>query len=161
MILQILTYPDSGLRIRATRVDTITDRIEKIAWDMISTMEQADGIGLAAVQVGIPYRIVTMRMPDGDPHILINPKIYSYSKAKVSRTEACLSVPGAAAPVSRPQQIWATYQDLTGKEHDIALENIEAACLQHEIDHLDGKLFIDRISYLRRTRMYKHPSQIF
>lgn len=161
MLLNILTYPDAGLRIVATRVEVITDRTEHIAWDMLSTMEQANGIGLAAVQVGIPQRIVTMIMPDGDPHILINPHIYNFSKEKVHCVEACLSVPGAAAQVTRPQRIWVTYQDLSGKEHDIELQDLEAACLQHEVDHLDGKLFIDRISDLRRARMYKTPVGIF
>jgi len=159
MILQILTHPDPLLRVVAARVGAITDRTEKVAWDLIATMEQADGIGLAATQVGIAQRIVVMQMPDGEPHVLINPHIYSHSKEMAHRIEACLSVPGAAAQVTRPQKVWATYQDLSGKEHDIELQDLAAACLQHEVDHLNGLLFIDKISPLRRSRMHKQPPQ--
>jgi peptide deformylase len=125
---------------------------------MFAAMYAAPGIGLAAPQVGVGWRLVVVDLvPDGKPApmTLINPEILAASKEKATREEGCLSLPGQYADVTRPAQVKVRYSDVDGAKHDIEADGLLAACLQHEIDHLDGILFVDHISALRRNMILR------
>ena len=144
-IRRIRLYPDPVLREPATPVGAVDDSVRQLARDMAETMYDAPGVGLAAPQVGVQRRVVVYRVSEEDElHTLINPAIVS-SSGEVTEEEGCLSIPGLAYPVTRAQKVRVTALDLDGKQLAYDAEDMEARVIQHEIDHLDGVLFIDRI----------------
>lgn len=156
MLLEIVTYPDPRLKERCEPVEEITDEICQLAADMIETMYAAPGVGLAAPQVGRSLRLLVMdpreREGERNPRVLVNPELEPMGEQMVSEQEGCLSVPlSYRADVPRWSSVRVRATDLEGKPIDEVLEGFPAVVVQHEVDHLDGALFIDRISRLRRT----------
>ena len=155
----ILILPDKRLRQVSEPVKTIDADIRKLVDDMFETMYDAPGIGLAAIQVGTPTRVVTMDLAKKDdpkePQVFINPEIVWSSEDKATYEEGCLSIPEYYDEVERPAQVKVKYLDLEGKPHEIEANGLLATCLQHEIDHLNGVLFIDHLSKLKRDRVTK------
>ncbi len=156
-LLDILHYPDPRLRASARPVETIDDGIRRIVDDMFETMYAAPGIGLAAIQVNIRKRIVTIDISEGrdQPLCLINPEIIEVGESRCESKEGCLSVPDLFEKVSRPDRIRVRCLDQDGQSREFEAQDLLAVCIQHEIDHLDGKLFIDRLSRLKRGRIRK------
>jgi peptide deformylase len=166
-ILRIFETPDPVLRQISTPVETVDDELRALITDMFETMYHAPGIGLAAVQVGVPKRLLVMDLqepadPDDpespvvkDPRVFINPQILAHSDHEVPYTEGCLSVPDQYAEVLRPDRIRASWMDEHGKTHEKDLDGLLAVCLQHEMDHLEGVLFIDHLSKLKRDMVLK------
>lgn len=156
MILEILKYPDPRLAQVSKPVSEITDEIRNLAEDMIDTMYKAEGIGLAAPQIGRFIRILVMdplhKENQREPRVFINPELELCGELINSENEGCLSVPlNFRADVQRAAAARVRYMDLDGNEQEELLEGLPAIVIQHETDHLDGKLFIDKISHLRRT----------
>jgi peptide deformylase len=151
----ILILPDKRLRTVSEPVKTVDAETRKLVADMFETMYDAPGIGLAAIQVGVPRRIVTMDLAKKDepkkPQVFINPELVWASDEKQMREEGCLSIPEIYEEVERPAQVRVKYLDLDGNEREVEANGILATCLQHEIDHLNGVLFIDHISRLKRN----------
>lgn len=165
-ILSILETPDPRLRTISTPVETIDDQLQQLIDDMLETMYAAPGIGLAAIQVGVPRRllVIDLQEPESDaedapvvrnPMIFINPKIMEGSAEQSVYNEGCLSVPDQYAEVERPARIKASWMDRKGRIHEEALDGLIATCLQHEMDHLEGILFIDHLSRLKRDMVLK------
>jgi peptide deformylase len=163
-IRRIIEVPDPLLRQKSTPVETVDDEIRKLVADMFDTMYEAPGIGLAAIQVGVPKRVLVIDLqepeeeggePVRDPRVFINPEIVEHSDQDVPYTEGCLSVPDQFAEVDRPDRIRARWLDENGKQHDEVIEGLLAVCLQHEMDHLEGILFIDHLSRLKREMILK------
>jgi len=155
-LLHILHHPDPRLRRRAEPVEQVDDAIRQLAADMLETMYDAPGIGLAAIQVGIAKRLIVLDITEEakDPVCLINPVIVESSGAE-RMDEGCLSVPGIVEPVDRAQRIRYRALGLDGQPLEREAEGLLAVCIQHEIDHLDGKLFIDRLTEVKRQRIRK------
>jgi peptide deformylase len=155
----ILILPDKRLRLVCEPVKTIDREIKILVADMFETMYEAPGIGLAAIQVGVPRRVVTMDLAkkeeEKEPRVLINPEILWKSEEKATYEEGCLSIPEFYEDVERPAQVRVKYLDLEGREQELEASGLLATCLQHEIDHLNGVLFIDHISRLKRERVVK------
>jgi peptide deformylase len=155
----ILTLPDPRLRLVSEPVDKVDAEIRKLVDDMFETMYGAPGIGLAAIQVGVPQRVVTMDLAKKDepknPTVYINPELVWASEERSTYEEGCLSIPEYYEEVERPAQVKVRYTDLEGKEQEVEANGLLATCLQHEIDHLNGVLFIDHISKLKRSRVIK------
>ncbi len=155
--MKIFTYPDPVLRAHAEPIKEIDDALQNLIDDMIITMYEAPGIGLAANQVGVLKRLIVFdEFPGEDeqnPQVLINPEIV-LEEGKITSEEACLSVLDYAADVSRSSYVKVRGLDRHGNPLEIETEDLKAICLQHEIDHLDGRLFIDHISSLKRS-LYK------
>jgi peptide deformylase len=155
----IIILPDKRLRSVSKPVDKIGDDVRTLVADMFETMYEAPGIGLAAIQVGVPLRVVTMdlskREEDSEPKVFINPEIVSSSDEKSVYEEGCLSIPDIHEDVERPARVRVRYLDLDGKPQEADAEGLFATCIQHEIDHLNGVLFIDHISKLKRDRIVK------
>jgi len=177
-ILPILEVPDPRLKQVSKPVDNFDDQLKILVADMFETMYDAPGIGLAAIQVGIPLRVLVIDLqpedPDAEPEpcnhdghhhhhqptkkeprIFINPEILDPSEEYSVYQEGCLSVPDIYADVERPARIRARWQDLDGNFHEEAMEGLMATCLQHEIDHLEGVVFIDHLSRLKRQMALK------
>ncbi len=156
MKLNILEYPDPRLRLTARPIKEVRDTIRRLADDMLETMYAARGIGLAATQVGITKRLLVMDISEGpkEPLVLINPRILDHS-GSVETDEGCLSVPGFYEPVRRAARIDIEYLDRNGELVRADWDGLRAVCAQHEIDHLDGKLFVDHLSSLKRNRIRK------
>ena len=158
-IKPLIILPDPVLRQVSKPVETVDARIQSFADDMLETMYDAPGIGLAAIQVGEPLRMlvadVSKEEEDKNPLILINPQVLASSDTRSTYEEGCLSIPGYYAEVERPAEIKVKYLDRDGKEQVLDADGILATCLQHEIDHLDGVLFIDHISRLKREMVVK------
>jgi peptide deformylase len=160
-VLPILEVPDPRLKVKATPVAEIDAWLRKLAEDMLETMYQAPGIGLAATQVGAMKRVCVVDVADkknGEeprPMVLVNPDITWQSEDAESAEEGCLSLPSHYADVIRPRSVRVRYRDLEGAEQEVAADGLLARCLQHEIDHLDGVLFIDRISALKRSMILR------
>lgn len=162
-ILQILEVPDARLKTVSTPVETFDDALKTLVDDMIDTMYDANGIGLAAIQVGEPKRVLVIDLqeapegeePDKNPLIFINPEILDPSEELAGYKEGCLSVPEQFADVERPASIRARWQDLDGNVHEENMDGLMATCLQHEMDHLEGILFIDHLSRLKRQMVLK------
>ncbi len=152
----VLQFPDPLLKRKSKPVSAVTEEIRQLAADMIEVMYDEPGIGLAAPQVGEAIRLVVMDTDwteegaERQPKVMINPEILS-SEGKITWTEGCLSVPDFQAEVERAANVRVRYQDLDGNEQIEDASELRAVCFQHEIDHLDGKLFIDRISRLKRS----------
>ena len=155
----ILILPDPKLRLVSEPVAAIDGEIRRLADDMFETMYDAPGIGLAAIQVGVPKRVVTIDVAKKDaprePQVFINPEIVSSSEEKSVYEEGCLSIPDIHEDVERPTRVRVRYLDLDGTAHEVEADGLLAICLQHEIDHLNGVLFIDHISKLKRDRTLK------
>ena len=153
----VLKFPDKRLRRVSRPVEEIDDALRELARDMCDVMYDEPGIGLAAPQVGEPVRLVvvdtewTSEDAERNPLILVNPEL-SEHEGEIVWTEGCLSVPDFEAEVKRAERVLLRAQDLDGKELEIRAEGLQAVCFQHEVDHLDGVLFIDHISRLKRTR---------
>lgn len=160
-LLPILEVPDPRLKIKAAPVAEVDAELRKLATDMLETMYQAPGIGLAATQVGAMKRICVVDVTDkknGEeprPMVLVNPDITWRSEDAEAAEEGCLSLPSHYADVIRPRSVRVRYLDLEGAEQEVAADGLLARCLQHEIDHLDGVLFIDRISTLKRNMILR------
>ncbi|MGE5240928.1 MAG: peptide deformylase [Bacteroidota bacterium] len=152
----ILHYPDPRLRRRANPVVAVTDDTRRLVDDMAETMYQAPGIGLAAVQVDEPWRIVVIDISETRDRlqVFINPEI-TFREGEQEREEGCLSVPGIYEPVVRANHIRVRALDRDGKPFEVEVEGLLATCIQHEIDHLDGKVFVDYLSRLKQTRIRK------
>ena len=151
---EILVIPDKRLRLVSEPVKKIDAEVKKLIEDMFETMYEAPGIGLAAIQVGVPKRIVTMDLSKKDEdkaqRVFINPEIVWSSDEKNVHEEGCLSIPEFYEDVERPAKVKVKYLDLDGKQHEMEAEGLLATCMQHEIDHLNGKLIIDFLSRLKR-----------
>lgn len=156
-VLEILEFPDPRLRTRAEPVESVDDSIRELINDMFETMYQAPGIGLAATQVNVHRRLLVMDVSEGatQPMVFINPEYEVLDDELGEYDEGCLSVPGFYETVSRPQRIRVTALDREGEAFTTELEGLAAICLQHEVDHLDGKLFVDYLSPLKRQRIRK------
>ena len=163
-LLPIVEVPDPRLRQISSPVDKVDDEVRALVADMFETMYAAPGIGLAAVQVGVARRILVIDLqepeeeggePVRDPRVFINPEIVEHSDHEVPYTEGCLSVPDQYAEVDRPDRIRARWLDLDGKVREEEIEGLLATCLQHEMDHLNGVLFIDHLSRLKRDMVLK------
>ena len=159
-ILTILEVPDPGLRAVAAPVEAVDDAVRATVDDMFDTMYHARGIGLAATQVGITRRIVVIDLQERegerrDPRVFINPELVSVSDELSVYNEGCLSIPDQYAEVQRPARCRARWLDEQGGAREEDLDGLMATCLQHEIDHLNGVLFIDHISRLKRSMLLK------
>lgn len=154
-ILEILEFPDPRLRTIAKPVTKVDDRVRKLVDDMFETMYDAPGVGLAASQVNVHERIVVIDVSEdkSQPLVFINPEISVLDDALFQYEEGCLSVPGFYEAVDRPEHIRVKALDRDGKEFTIAPTGLLAVCIQHELDHLNGKLFVDYVSPLKRNRI--------
>jgi peptide deformylase len=156
-IKPLVILPDSQLRLVSKPVETITDEIRRLADDMLDTMYDAPGVGLAAIQVGAPLRMVTMDVSKSEteraPMVLINPEVTWTSEEKRTYEEGCLSIPEYYEEVERPDRIRFRYMNLQGETVEQEADGLMATCVQHEIDHLNGILFIDYLSKLKRDRV--------
>ena len=158
-VRNILILPDKRLRLVSKPVAKVDSATRKLIDDMFETMYAAPGIGLAAIQVGEPKRIVTLDLAKKDdpkePQVFINPELVWTSDGKKTHEEGCLSIPEYYEEVERPAEVKVRYLDLEGKSREVEARGLLATCLQHEIDHLNGVLFIDHISRLKRDRVIK------
>ncbi len=159
-VLKILEYPDPRLRLRAAPVPAVTDEIRQLAADMLETMYAAPGVGLAATQVDRHIRLVVLDLSEtrDQPQVLINPEILSREGVENS-DEGCLSVPGVTEGVDRAARIRFRAMDTQGKIIESDAAGLQAVCIQHELDHLDGKLFVDYLSELKRQRLKKRAEK--
>ena len=155
----IIKLPDPRLRLVSAPVQAVDDGVRRLVEDMFETMYDAPGIGLAAIQIGVPQRVVTLDLAKKDepknPHVFINPEVVWSSEEKKTHEEGCLSIPEYYEEVERPAQVKIRYLDLDGKPQELDAEGILATCLQHEIDHTNGVLFIDYLSKLKRSMVIK------
>ena len=158
-ILPMVLLPDPILRQRSLPVERVDDDLRRLADDMFETMYEAPGIGLAAVQVGVPRRLITLDVSRGDepadPLVLINPELVHASGERALNEEGCLSIPDYFADVERPERVRVRWTDLDGREQEREADGLFAVCVQHELDHLEGALFIDHLSRLRRDRVVR------
>jgi peptide deformylase len=160
--LDIITLPDRKLRVKSTPVERIDDELRAFMDSMLATMYEAPGVGLAAIQVGVPRRVVTIdaaqradETAEPDPLFLINPEILWSSDERAVAEEGCLSIPEYFAEVERPAKVRVAYLDREGKKQELDVDGVLAVVMQHEIDHLDGRLFIDHLSRLKRDMVIK------
>lgn len=160
----LVLLPDSQLRLMSKPVEGVDKAVRKLVDDMFATMYAAPGIGLAAIQVGTPLRVVTMDVSKRDdtqePMALINPEIVWSSEEMRVMEEGCLSIPEYYESVERPDKIRLRYRDIDFKEHEIEADGVLATCVQHEVDHLNGILFIDYLSKLKRDRVIKKYTKL-
>lgn len=166
-LLDIITIPDRTLRQKSAPVERIDDDLKRLMDQMLATMYEAPGVGLAAIQVGVPRRLITIDVvakeseedeesePTKDPLFLINPEIVWRSDEPSIYEEGCLSIPEYYAEVERPAKVRFRYLDREGRQQEREAEGLLATVVQHEIDHLDGKLFIDHLSKLKRDMVIK------
>jgi peptide deformylase len=166
-IREIIILPDKQLRLVSKKIEKVTPEIRQLADDMFETMYAAPGIGLAAIQVAEPVRLITMDLAkkneEGEvnpqPRVFINPEILSSSEEVSVYEEGCLSIPEYYEEIERPAKVRVRFTDLDGKVHEEDAEGLFATCIQHEIDHLNGVLFIDYLSKLKRDRVQKKFSK--
>ena len=160
---KILTEPNETLREKSLKVEHVDDEIRNLMDDMLETMYAAPGIGLAAIQVGVAKRIIVLDIAPKDepkkPMFFVNPKIISKSDNNSTYEEGCLSVPGQFAEIDRPDKCHISYIDYDGQQKEIKAEGMIATCIQHEMDHLEGILFIDYLSKLKKTMIVKKLSK--
>ena len=160
MLRKILTEPDPILRKKCEPLEKVDTETKKLMDDMLETMYAAPGIGLAAIQVGILKRLVVIDISKGEeekkPIFLINPQIIHQSKKTSIYEEGCLSLPGQFAEIDRPDKCHIKYLDYNGDSKELKAEGLLATCIQHEIDHLEGILFIDYLSKLKRSMITKN-----
>jgi|TARA_B110000444_G_C18605564_1_gene485143 peptide deformylase len=162
-IRKILTEPDPFLRQKSKKVDKVDNDIRSLMNDMLETMYEAPGIGLAAIQVGVPKRIIVIDLSKNDqkkePLYFVNPEIISRSDQDATYEEGCLSVPNQFAEIDRPDKCHVKFLDYDGKEQSLKAEGLLATCIQHEMDHLEGILFIDYLSKLKKSMIIKKLSK--
>ena len=160
---EILTEPNKILRQKSSIVEKVDKDIQKLMNDMLETMYAAPGIGLAAIQVGVAKRIIVLDIAPKDsprnPMYFINPEIVQRSENHVTYEEGCLSVPGQFAEIDRPEKCHIKYLDYQGEKKEIKAEGMLATCIQHEMDHLEGILFIDYLSRLKKSMIIKKLSK--
>ena len=156
-LLPVIVAPDPRLKIISKPVAEVTDEIRELAADMFETMYDAPGIGLAATQINVHKRIVVIDVSEdhSEPMVFINPQITVLSDQQREWEEGCLSVPGFHEIVIRPRDVQVSAQGVDGKHFELEPDELLAVCIQHEIDHLDGKLFVDYISSIKRLRIRK------
>ncbi|HQQ63064.1 MAG TPA: peptide deformylase [Pseudomonadales bacterium] len=156
-LLEILEFPDPRLRTKAKPVTQIDEKVNRLIDDMFETMYNAPGVGLAATQVNVHQQIVVIDVSEekNEPLVFINPSIITIDDSLCEYDEGCLSVPGFYETVSRPQNIRVSALDRHGNPFEIQPSGLLAVCIQHELDHLSGILFVDHISALKRTRIRK------
>ena len=163
-VMTILEIPDAGLREVAAAVGSVDDSTRTLIDEMVETMYDARGIGLAATQVGVAQRVVVIDLQEGeddegkpirDPRAFVNPELLWQSKALSKYNEGCLSIPEQYAEVERPSRCRVQWLDRDGEAHEDEMDGLMATCMQHEIDHLNGVLFIDHISRLKRDMIVK------
>jgi len=165
-LMPIIEIPDPLLRAQSAPVESITDDISKLIEDMFDTMYDAPGIGLAAIQVAVPRRllVIDLQEPESEeedaepvrrPHVFINPEIVHRSDARKIYNEGCLSIPDQYAEIERPDIVSATWIDEKGQKQEGEFGGLMSVCLQHEVDHLNGVLFIDHLSRLKRDMVVK------
>ena len=162
-IRKILTIPDSKLREKSSPVKKVDKEIKNLMDDMIKTMYHAPGIGLAAIQIGVPKRVVVMDISKDpkkkEPMYFVNPEITWKSKVNSTYEEGCLSIPNQFAKIDRPNQCSVEFLDYNGNKKEIKAEGLLSTCIQHEIDHLNGVLFIDYLSKLKKDIIIKKVSK--
>ena len=162
-VRKILTEPNPVLRQKSQPVDKVDDLTRKLMDDMLETMYLAPGIGLAAIQVGVLKRIIVLDISKDpekkEPMYFVNPVIVSTSKNNITYEEGCLSVPGQFAEIDRPDRCYVKYLDYNGNHKELKSEGLLATCIQHEIDHLEGILFIDYLSNLKKSMIIKKLSK--
>tara|TARA_Y100000590_G_scaffold469012_1_gene654401 strand:- start:1896 stop:2420 length:525 start_codon:yes stop_codon:yes gene_type:complete len=160
---EILTEPNKILRTKSLPVEIVDGDLQKLMDDMLETMYAAPGIGLAAIQVGVPKRVIVLDIAKKDepknPMYFINPEIIQKSKNESTYEEGCLSVPGQFAEINRPERCHIKYLDYYGQPKELKTEGMLATCIQHEMDHLEGILFIDYLSKLKKTMIIKKLSK--
>ncbi len=156
-VLEILEFPDPRLRNKAKEVKTVDDSIRKLADDMLETMYDAPGVGLAAIQVNVPLRVIVVDITteQNEPRVFINPIITPVDTCTKESQEGCLSVPGFYEPVARYERISVRALDKNGQTFELECDELLSICIQHEVDHLNGKLFVDYLSPLKRQRIKK------
>ncbi len=158
-IKPLIILPDPVLRQVSKPVERVDDSLRRLADDMLETMYDAPGIGLAAIQIGLPLRLLVIDLAKEDdepaPHVFVNPEILGSSDERSVYEEGCLSIPEYYAEVERPASVRVKYVDRDGTEQEMMAEGLMATCLQHEIDHLNGVLFIDHISKLKRDMVVR------
>ena len=155
--LKILIFPAPKLRKVAKKIQKFDKSLEMLAQKMLQTMYEAEGIGLAATQVDVHIRLVVMDLSEerDEPRVFVNPEYTILDKSPFTYEEGCLSIPGFNEEISRPSKILLKWQDLQGNFHEDQPDGIFTVCAQHEIDHLDGKLFVDYLSPIKRDRIRK------
>ena len=160
---KILTEPNTILRQKSLAVEKIDEDLQKLMADMLETMYAAPGIGLAAIQIGIPKRVIVLDIEQKEgkknPIFFVNPEIVEKSENNSIYEEGCLSVPGQFAEIARPDKCYLKYLDYYGEKKEIKAEGMLATCIQHEIDHLEGILFIDYLSKLKKSMIVKKLSK--
>jgi peptide deformylase len=158
-LLPIITAPDKRLKIKSTHVERVDDALRKLMDDMLETMYAAPGIGLAAVQIGVPKRIIVLDLARGDedpaPYFMVNPEVIWTSDETEPYEEGCLSLPEHYAEVIRPVAARIRYLDRDNEIRELEAEDVLATCVQHEIDHLEGVLFVDHISTVKRSMILR------
>ncbi|MGZ9809374.1 peptide deformylase [Pseudoroseicyclus sp. H15] len=165
MILPILIHPDPRLKTRCQPVDEVTDELRRLADDMLETMYDAPGIGLAAPQVGVMSRLLVMDCVKDEeeppqPMVLLNPEVIGASEELSTFDEGCLSIPEQYAEVTRPAEVDVRWLGLDGEMHEQHFDGLWATCVQHEIDHLNGKLFIDYLSAVKRQMITRKMQKL-
>ena len=160
---KILIEPNEILRQKSLPVENVDKDIQILMDDMLETMYAAPGIGLAAIQVGIPKRVIVLNIEQKEgkknPLFFVNPEVIEKSENKSTYEEGCLSVPGQFAEIDRPERCYVKYLDYYGEKKEIKAEGMLATCIQHEIDHLEGILFIDYLSKLKQSMIIKKLSK--
>ena len=161
-IREILTVPDPRLKLVSKPVDAVDDALRALMDDMVETMYAADGIGLAAIQVGVDKRVIVMDLSDerNDPRFYVNPVITPLTEDLKPYQEGCLSVPDVFDSVERPKKVKVEYLDYDGEKREEIAEDLFAVCIQHEMDHLEGVVFIDYLSRLKRDRAVKKVQKL-
>ena len=158
-VLPIITAPDRRLKVKSTPVEAVDDDVRKLLGDMLETMHAAPGIGLSAVQVGVPKCLITVDVSrddeDNAPLFLANPEIIEYSNEILTFSEGCLSLPDQFADLPRPEAIILDYLDYDGAQQQIQADGLLSRCIQHEMDHLLGRLFVDRLSAVKRSMILR------
>jgi peptide deformylase len=156
---EIIILPDKRLRLMSLPAKAVDAELRRLVDDMFETMYEAPGIGLAAIQIGVPKRVVVMDLAKKEdpkePLVFVNPQVLWRSEEKATYEEGCLSIPEFYEEVERPAKVRVKFLDIDGAEQELEASGLMATCLQHEIDHLDGVLFIDHISKLKRDRVIK------
>ena len=162
-VKKILTEPDPFLRQKSQTVEKVDDDMRQLMDDMLDTMYNAQGIGLAAIQIGTPKRVIVIDLlkekEKKNPLYFVNPEIVWSSKEEATYEEGCLSVPGQFAEIDRPNKCHVKYLDYDGNKRELKAEGLLATCIQHEIDHLEGILFIDYLSKLKKSLIAKKLSK--
>jgi peptide deformylase len=158
-ILPIVKLPDPVLRMKSAPIERVDDDLRKLADSMLETMYDAPGVGLAAVQVGVPRRLIVLDISKDEdnpaPLVLINPEIVTLGPELRMHEEGCLSIPDVQVEIERPSTLTVRYLDRDGKQQDMTAEGLLATAIQHEVDHLDGKLIIDFLSRLKRDMVIR------